>query len=152
MKTNTKLAEQQAEQLKQLSAQVAALSASQSLQEIADKAQKSVVAAMTGSSHARDENRRSDTRPNRSYDRNTRPELNPAAGQRGFTSRPQPRWRDQGVSRSTDTNRWSCPHCGTSRHRPEIACVARSRSCKFCGRVGHYAAACRERRRDTRAE
>ena len=152
MKTNTKLAEQQAEQLKQLSAQVAALSASQSLQEIADKAQKSVVAAMTGSSHTRDENRRSDTRPNRSYDRNTRPELNPAAGQRGFTSRPQPRWRDQGVSQSTDTNRWSCPHCGTSRHRPEIACVARSRSCKICGRQGHFAAVCRERRRDTRAE
>jgi hypothetical protein len=37
MRTNTKLAEQQAEQLKQLSAQVAALSASQSLQEIAER-------------------------------------------------------------------------------------------------------------------
>jgi hypothetical protein len=103
MRTNTKLAEQQAEQLKQLSAQVAALSASQSLQEIAEKAQKSVVAAMTETSRAKDENRRSTTRPSRPFDRTTGLEQNPAVGQLRFAFRSQPRWRDQGVSMSIQT-------------------------------------------------
>jgi hypothetical protein len=88
MRTHTKLAEQHAEQLKQLSAQVAVLSASQSLQENAEKTQKSVVAAITETSCARDENRSSRTRLSRSYDHNIGPEQNPTAGQRGFTSHP----------------------------------------------------------------
>lgn len=150
MRTNTKLAEQQAEQLKQLSAQVAALSASQSLQEIAEKAQKSVVAAMTETSRAKDENRRSTTRPSRPFDRTTGLEQNPAVGQRGFAFRSQPRWRDQGVSMSTDTNRQLCSRCGT-RHRYDL-CHAKNRSCTFCGKLNHFSAVCKSRLRQINAE
>lgn len=74
------------------------------------------MAAVTETSRAKDENRRSTTRPIRPFDRTTELEQNPAVGQRGFAFRSQPGWRDQGVSMSTDTNRQLCSRCGTVGH------------------------------------
>jgi hypothetical protein len=113
------LAEEHGAQLKQLSAQLATLSASKSLQEVADKAQEAVVAATTDTRRRNDDAYETTTRQNRTFGRN-RPEQNPPARQRGFAMRFQPQWqnRDQeNRSGSAYANRQRCSRCGTVHRR-----------------------------------